>query len=454
MTIRGGVALGLVVLLAGCGSSPAAPPPQGQDAQAPGDAGAPRDAGGHKDGADARGEAAAPTDSGAEGGPKDSGSAGVHVELLYPPPSGSPDFNAVQTYLTGTGAPAYPYIDSVVLVVAWSDFDLGDEATGTHTSYDFSIPDAEIKAWTASGKKANLVLQNTTYGGTSCPAQGTGSHGTSGIGNCAMPGWVWTALGASGYVTCGSGTSAQRTPDFFAPAFKSNYEAAIAAFLTHYGSSADIGYIRVGLGKGGEINLPSGWDDTTTACGQSYTTAWGTTVGADATFTWNAYLSDMLLYEAGLGAKKQLMVSITPVAGGGATPDMVPDFLAPIAAAHGVGFGSQGLQAADIKDYPSCAGDWCNLFAKYTGQVPLELQTYGASCPAGVDMCPGTSVNAKLTNATGSLVPLLSFGVERGATIFELYYSDWLVGFDPMNPDYGAYGSMYANAIESAAKAK
>jgi hypothetical protein len=101
----------------------------------------------------------------------------------------------------------------------------------------------------------------------------------------------------------------------------------------------------------------------------------------------------------------------------------------------GIGIGSQGLQSSDLTNYPNCTVDWCNLFNQYTGQVPLELQTLSQSDPSGA-------------GATGSLVTLLPFAVQHHATIMELYWEDWLTGFDP---NFTGYDTAYASAIQAAA---
>jgi hypothetical protein len=369
----------------------------------------------------------------------------VQLEVLFPPRAGTAQYGAVQTYLFSN-----PAVTGTVLEVQWSDFDLGNDATGTHTAYDFSIPDQAIAPWVAAGKQANLVLQNTTYGGDNCPASGSGSRGLSGVGNCAMPPWVWTALTPASIASCTTSPGTpQQAPDFRSPRFRTPYQAAIAALIAHYSTNPGVGYIRIGLGKGGEINLPSGWNDTRTACGQAYTTAWGYTVGDTAAFTWNAYLQDMLSFEASLRSPKQLLVSITPVVTPGVTGATVPDFLAPIAVANRIGIGNQGLQSSDLANFPTCSGDWCGLFERFVGAVPLELQTYGTSCPAGVGSCPADA----LSNATGSLAPLLPFAVTHHATIVEIYAEDWLIAYDPLDPSYGRYGASYRQAIEAAADA-
>lgn len=249
-----------------------------------------------------------------------------------------------------------------------------------------------------------------------------------------------TPPSAQNFTTC----SGQQVPNWRAPAFTSNYKTAISKLVSHYGSNPNIGYIRIGIGRGGEINLPQGWNDTSTACGQAFA-AWGYTAGADASYTWNAYLKDMVQYEGSLNSPKKLLVSITPITGVGASVD---DFLAPIAVNASLAFGNQGLQSSDITNYTAnqaCGGDWCNLFNQYTGQVaPLELQTLGQSCP------PGAACSDQLSTLTGPLPPLLQFAVARHATSLELYYEDWLIAYNPNDPNHAANGASYQSAIETA----
>src|SRR5579859_3014185 len=368
----------------------------------------------------------------------------VQMQVLFPPSNPfATDYTAVQTYLMGN-----PYVSGVVISVDWSDFDIGNVDSGTHTRYDFALPDALIDPWVKAGKTVNLTLQNTTYGGSGCPQSGGGSYGTVGS-NCAMPGWMWTALTAAHYTTC----SSQQVPNWRAEVFQSNYRSAIAALVNYYSTNTHIGYIRIGLGRGGEINLPQAWQDTTSACGIAYTDTWGYSVGTDSTFTWNAYLQSMVIYEGGQNfngrtSPKQIMVSITPVSG--APGSWVPDFLAPIAVSLGIGFGNQGLQFSDIGNCPHAGGDWCQLFAQFVGQVPLELQTFGQSCPAGNGQCP----NDSFSNKTGSLVPLLPWAVQNHVDILELYYKDWLIAYDPDDPNHVQFGADYTKAIQDAATSR
>jgi len=269
----------------------------------------------------------------------------------------------------------------------------------------------------------------TIIGSTGCGGgSGTSSTGGGGI----IP----------NYTTC----SSQQVPNWQSSTMQANYEAALQQLILHYGSNPGIGYIRVGLGRGGEINLPQGWNDSSSGtCYTDYTTNWGYTAGSDASYTWNSYLQSMVQYEGSLASPKELLVSITPITGVGISTD---DFIAPVAVANGMSFGNQGLEASDITNYPSCSGDWCNLFAKNIKMPVRELQTLAQSCPVG------TTCNSSLSTSTGPLDPLLPFAIAHGANTLELYYEDWLIAFDPAYASsVGASGSSaaYKSAIQAAA---
>jgi len=419
----------------------------------------------------------------------------VSLEVLFPPTSPQQrNYDDVQNVLLNKSSRAFPYISGAVIRVDWSDFDLGNASTGKHSRYDFKIIDEAIAPWIAAGKTANLVLHTTPYGAPpSCPGSGPGSHGQSGVGNCAMPAWMWAALGSSNYVTC----DGAQAPNFFADAFQSNYEAAIKALTEHYAQNKSVSYIRVGLGKGGEINLPRGWQDPSTPCGEAYTKRWGYTVGDSDKYTWNAYLEKMVNFEGSLHSSRQLMVSITPVQAPGANPQEVSDFLAPIAVKNGLGFGNQGLGQGAMRNCTGMQADWCALFERFQGQVPLELQTLGPTCPTceagaqaqgqgqvrpggwqnrggqgpgggqwggqgrgqwggrqqgGQGGQPGGGMSlAKLSQMTGPLPPLIPFAIKNHATIIELYTEDWLIAFSSRHPQNPAYGDAYSQAIQGAA---
>jgi hypothetical protein len=343
----------------------------------------------------------------------------VRLEVLYPPTTtNSSDYKAVQTYLMSN-----PIVTGANLAVEWGMIDQGPNSGA---QYDWSSIDSQIAPWVAAGKKVNLIVwANSDSGSTTC------SNGTTNpTGNCAIPTYVWSALGSSNYTSCITQYGNQQIPNYLdREAFQIPYQQFMAATIQKYGSNSNIGYIRFGLGHGGESFPVTGWNTSGSACGDAFA-AWGTTIS-----TWESYLSTMLNFEATLQSGTQLMVGVTPM---GVPDTQVPDFLAPLAVPMGIGFGSQGLQQSDITNYPNCTADWCNLFAKYNRQVPLELQTYLQSCPQ--NNC-----------TTGSLVNLVPFAVSHNASVLEIYYQDWLLAFDPSSSGYSQYGAAYAQVLTQAA---
>lgn len=343
-------------------------------------------------------------------------SAKVSLEVLFPPTNpNTSDFKAVQQYLMSN-----PVVSGGNLTLEWGMIDQGNG------QYDWTNIDAEIVPWQAAGKKVNLIVWANSDSTVATCTNGT----TSTTGNCAVPAYVWKSLGPSNYTTCVTQYGTQQIPNYLDRAsFQLPYQQFMAAVIQKYGSNPEIGYIRFGLGHGGETYPVTGWNSTTAACGKAFT-AWGVTVT-----TWETYLAGMMSYEATLHSTKQLMVGVTPM---GAPNTVVPDYVAPLAVPMHVGFGSQGFQLSDITEYPNCTANWCNLFAQFAGQAPLELQTYLQSCPD--NSC-----------ATGSLVNLLPFAISHHATVLEIYYQDWLLAFDPSYPGNSEYGAAYAKVLTQAA---
>lgn len=334
--------------------------------------------------------------------------AGAALNVLqFPGASGDPWFKDVVTYLQTNSV-----VNGTTIGVEWGGSDQGPSAGSNQ--YDWSYPDSQAQPWVQAGKKVNFVVwANADDASTTCNTWG--QYGSNNTGNCAIPAYVWAALGASNITSCTSQYGTQQMPNYLAAAFQDNYKNFMAAMVQHYANNPNIGYIRFGLGHGGESLPVANWNDTTTACGQAYVNTWGLTIQS-----WEGYLSSMLSYEGSLSSPVQLMVGVTPMGNPGS---QVPDYAAPIAVQNGIGFGSQGLQKSDVNNCAGATADWCQLFAQYTGQVPLELQTYMQSCPD--NSC-----------TTGSLVNLIPFAVANHATVFEIYYQDWLTAYDPNYPGY------------------
>jgi hypothetical protein len=203
------------------------------------------------------------------------------------------------------------------------------------------------------------------------------------------------------------------------------------ATIQKYGGDPSVGYIRFGLGTGGETFITDGF--SAPSC-QSQLQEYGYTQQV-----WENYLFQMLDYEKSLNSHAQLIVSLNQLS----TPSTdysLPDAVAARAVQDGIGIGNQGLEQADVSEYAStqtCGADWCSLFNTYQGKVPLELQTVAASDPDG--------------SGTGSLVTLMPFALQRHAQILEVYFVDWLTAYDPGYANYTTYHAAYASAFNSTA---
>jgi hypothetical protein len=331
----------------------------------------------------------------------------VFMYVLFPPAQHATYFNALQTYVISN-----PAVSGANFAVPWSDIDQGP---GASPQYVWTSIDDQLQPWMAAGKKVNIIVWPVSYGAT----------------NTATPGYVLQDLGTVNTTTCNGET----IPNYFAAAFQTPYRAFMAQVVQHFSSNASVGYIRFGLAQGGE-SFPALGFDQDPICSNAFkgSSGWGwTTTG------WTNYLTSMLDYEKSLASPKQLMVGINLVEN-----DLnIPNAVAAKAVANGIGFGNQGLQLNDSVHFNAgqpCQGNWCALFNRYSGQVPLELQTVSQSDPSG-----GPPV--------GSLADLLPFAVSQHANVFEIYWEDWLVAYDPAFPGYSQYHVAYSQAVEHTANA-
>jgi len=326
----------------------------------------------------------------------------IALEVLFPPISPyQPYYADVQTYLLNN-----PTVAGVSFWLEWGDVDKGPTA---NPQYDFSAFDAQIAPWIAAGKKVNVIV----WAVSDTPV------------NNATPAYVMKNLGSSNITTC----QGEKIPNYFQSAFQLPYQAFMPQVIKHYGGNGSIGYIRFGLGRGGEtFPGPNFGNDP---CTSTFTNKWGWT-----DTTWTNYVNAMLNYENTLKSPKQLMVGIDSV-----DSNSMPDSEAATAVSMKMAFGNQGMEASDITNYPHCSSDWCNLFDEYTGDVPLELQTIALSSPEG-------------DPPVGSLVTLLPFAVSHHVKILEIYTNDWLLAFDPNYPGNNTYGSAYATTFKAVAQGK
>ena len=221
--------------------------------------------------------------------------------------------------------------------------------------------------------------------------------------------------------------------------YKTAWKAFVAAAILHFNASpnlSQIDYMRVGRSVGGEAYPYCIPNMQALSAPNAYTKS-----------GWLAYYTEI---DDFVQAQKPKMQILDPLnaAGTGTTNDPKDPTYgtseAAIAMAHSNasgavnGFGSQGLQASDITNYPNCASDWCNMFNdNYQTNNNLELQPESLSAPVA---------RSDVNSPTGDLRPLLPFAVDHHVTILEIYNLDALLAYDPnycvLNaPDNGLCGS-------------
>ncbi len=334
---------------------------------------------------------------------------GLFVLAGAQPLSQSKPGPAIQQYLVHN-----PDVCGATVFVNWSRMDRGPSVA---QRYDWSVIDNLIAPWAQAGKLVNLLLDGTGYQGNVL---------------AGVPGWLQGQLQT---VTCGADTA----PVYWQQAYVTNWQTFVSAVVQHYATDTSVGYIHVGVGTGAQTLVVgvrnSRCLDRWNAAG--YQTQWPT------------YVSQMIAFAGGLHSPKQLIVSFNDYA------DFPPaSQIAQEDAAAGVGFGFDGLQASDARAYganqPCGQADWCALYNRYAGKMPLFVQTLGQSYP-GAEV--GTSLAPTLlqAEATGPLPPLLRMSLALHTQIFELYSQDWLLAFDPNSAGYAQYHTQYAQALASAA---
>jgi len=353
-------------------------------------------------GADAGGDANA--DAGASDGGK-----GMIINAIFSQfDAGDPLYNDFSYVLSS------PLVDGVCPALDWSMVDTGAADSGAQ--YQWTTFDGDVQRFIDAGKKVNILVQPISYGNP----------------NVATPAYVMNDATLD-KVSCNGVTN---LPVVYETAFKVPYKAFVANVIAHYAGNPDIGYIRFGLSTGNEV-FPE------CALQEAALVSLSVTQWRDA--YWLKWQKEMLDYIKGLDPTMQIESPMTPYLGDTTWTDTE----AAQAVADGFGFGSQGLQSSDITTYPTCTGDWCNLFAKYATQAPvLELSTLGQSDPSG--SCAPPCMTGSTQQATGQLPPLLAFAVQHHANVFESYPQDLLIALDPTYPGYATYHAAYLAAFTAA----
>jgi len=349
----------------------------------------------------------------------------LQVNAFAPPTPADGDWNPFQRFILPN-----PAVHGVDLVVPWNTVETGQ------ASYDFSVLDGEFPNY--AGKTIDLIFQPISYSNINNPPGGV---------NVMTPSYVFTSTWASSVgappldvVTCpsypGNGNPTTGYPVVYEAPFAVAYQHFISAVLQHYQGNSSIGYMRFGISVGNEA------DAFCTTELQALLPA-----GTDFNTTWENWVSTMDGYEKSVlpNPPIQLLESLNHL-DTDSTFVTVPDFEAATAVTNGFGFGNNGLQKSDISNSASgapCRGDWCAMFDKYAGQVPLELQTATPSNPSGSDP----------TNITGNLADLVPLAVQHHATILEVLMPDLFLAFNPnyVPPDPGdsAFAGAYSAALSN-----
>jgi hypothetical protein len=318
-----------------------------------------------------------------------------------------------------------PLLGGVSVQLPWATIDQGPSASGGQ--YQWTNFDNSIQPFIAAGKLVNLVVW---------PICEPGANQVCG-GNPATPAYVLNSPGLA-FCTGGGGTM----PVPYSSPFKTAYEQFIANVVSHYANNPSIGYIRFGFSRGGEV-FP--W------CASALASSLKLSVSQWRDTYWLPYDKEMNDYIKSLNPTMPIVAPVT--AGTPVTDYTWPNTEASQGVADGFGFGNQGLQKGDIAAYyagtPTNA-NWAALFNNYfSSTTALELQTLGPSDAAG------TLNDGSNQAMTGPLPPLLTFAVQRHATVIELYAQDWELALVPgyvnnLGQSNAQYGAAYVGAMEQA----
>ncbi|HET6275692.1 MAG TPA: hypothetical protein VFE16_07160 [Candidatus Cybelea sp.] len=307
------------------------------------------------------------------------------------------------------------------IVVLWSGIDKGPSAS---PQYDFDPIDRAIQPWIAAKKIVNLLLVGTDEVGET---------------DNATPPWVLAQTGPNqvDLVPCpdpGGGAAGPPTPVYWEQGYLTPWHKFISAVIEHYGKNPNVGYMRFGLGAGAEDFPQHGADGNCFPAWQKY--------GLSAK-SWARYSARLTGFIAATVRRRdatvQQMVALNPF-NDPSQPFDVQNEVAKVAAANGVGFGTENLgsgQYGRVVEKCTPKEYWCEAFATHAGQVPLEFQ------PINFTLQPGTHI--------APLPKLLAYAIYNSAQVFEIYPQDWLTADDPHYPTYAAHHAAWTQAFTSAA---
>ncbi len=253
---------------------------------------------------------------------------------------------------------------------------------------------------------------------------------------CQLPATPAYVLHSTRTVKCDGNTTAV----YWDAGYERPWRAFQKALMAHVQGNTHIGYIRFGLGAGGEDfpvqNFNSG----------NCVARWSKD-GLTAA-KWLAWSTSQIAYEASLGSDHPLMVAINefPDSTFPGSPRFSGSIAVKVAAAAGeagMSIGMEGMTATGVsRDVPPAytrCGDWCEPFGTWATKVPLEMLTLTTTTPGG-------------GGKTGDLAQIIpSVITQARVQVLELYPQEWLVADDPSWPGYGTYHCEYAATLAEAA---
>jgi len=361
-----------------------------------------------------------------------------------------------------------PNISGVSVSMSWNAIESSNASNTDSGGYDFSAFDASLAPYIALGRAVNLIVWPATEGGSNAPNNGgstptyvfsSGYASKVGAPNPQDMTVCTNYQGDSGspYGKTGSGgiwNSSDPTygsdlsglPVSYELPFMTAYKAFIAQVIKHYNGNktTPIGYIRFGFSQGGE-NSPECNDFWPNFSQTAYVTN---------------YIGPMTQWVTAQSPQMTILEDLHALGNqSDAGYTAYPDQEAQIAVANGEGFGTNGLQKADVNSVnngnnPPCDSDWCALFQQYvsTPGITLSLQTLQWSDPTGAAQ---TGSLATAGNSEG----IISLAKANGANNLELYLADVAIAFDAGNYcqyphsvcssiSASTYTSSYSSAIQ------
>lgn len=341
----------------------------------------------------------------------------------------------IERYVLGPGPKALdPDICGASIVVLWSNV----EPSKGH--YDYSAIDEWVKPYVRVGLRVNLLFADASE--LCCK-------------NTATPSWVFTQDNVP-QVQC---PNQPPYPNWLDSTFQSDYEAFMHAMVQHFSAgggapySANIGYIRFGIGAGAE-SYP-GHIESAGARSTPCLDAWARATPKFSYDAWLQYTLAIVRHLAREQTDKQVMISLNYVSTYGANRRDAYTYanaVAAVAAPNHVAMGVQnlGIKAGNVSVAAANVAPracnpkkqfvniyWCQAYTRHQGVVPLEFQ------PIVSPIDPGPH---DLT-----IAHLFQYGLANHAQIFEIYPQDWVFKDDPAKyPSFSAATQADYNAAFAA----